>query len=96
MDERDYKAMNEELNQPSCLGAVSGSFLGWLFPKWTKWKTLEVFYFNTSWRIVQVRQNLKTGYKQFRCDKMISYHYGHHAENLNVKGIDSALEKNYR
>jgi hypothetical protein len=22
MDERDYKAMNEELNQPSCLGAV--------------------------------------------------------------------------
>jgi hypothetical protein len=25
MDERDYKAMNEELNQPSCLGAVSGS-----------------------------------------------------------------------
>ena len=24
MDERDYKAMNEELNQPSCLGAVSG------------------------------------------------------------------------
>lgn len=27
MDERDYKAMNEELNQPSCLGAVSGSRL---------------------------------------------------------------------
>jgi hypothetical protein len=25
MDERDYKAMNEELNQPSCLGAVSSS-----------------------------------------------------------------------
>jgi hypothetical protein len=23
MDERDRKAMNEELNQPSCLGAVS-------------------------------------------------------------------------
>ena len=22
MDERDHKAMNEELNQPSCLGAV--------------------------------------------------------------------------
>ena len=22
MDERDYKAINEELNQPSCLGAV--------------------------------------------------------------------------
>lgn len=27
MDERDYKAMNEELNQPSCLGVVSGSLL---------------------------------------------------------------------
>lgn len=27
MDERDHKAMNDELNQPSCLGAVSGSFL---------------------------------------------------------------------
>lgn len=27
MDERDYKAMNEELNQTSCLGAVSGSSL---------------------------------------------------------------------
>ena len=25
MDERDHKAMNEELNRPSCLGAVSGS-----------------------------------------------------------------------
>jgi hypothetical protein len=25
MDERDYKAMNEELSQPSWLGAVSGS-----------------------------------------------------------------------
>ena len=25
MDERDYKAMNEELNQPSCLGAVRRS-----------------------------------------------------------------------
>ena len=25
MDERDYKAMNEELNQPSCLGAVISS-----------------------------------------------------------------------
>ncbi len=25
MDERDHKAMNEELNQPSCLVAVSGS-----------------------------------------------------------------------
>jgi hypothetical protein len=27
MDERDHKAMNEELNQPSCLGAVSGSYV---------------------------------------------------------------------
>jgi hypothetical protein len=25
MDERDHKAMNEELKQPSCLGAVIGS-----------------------------------------------------------------------
>jgi hypothetical protein len=32
MDERDHKAMNEELNQPSCLGAVVsrfGNFLYW-------------------------------------------------------------------
>ena len=27
MDERDHKAMNEELNQSSCLGAVSGSYV---------------------------------------------------------------------
>jgi hypothetical protein len=27
MDERDYKAMNEELNQPSCLGAVISRFI---------------------------------------------------------------------
>jgi predicted RNA-binding Zn-ribbon protein involved in translation (DUF1610 family) len=26
MDERDHKAMNEELNEPSCLGAVMPSF----------------------------------------------------------------------
>jgi hypothetical protein len=90
------KTLLENENPALSKCAVSGSFLGWLFPKWTKWQTLEVFYFNTSWRIVQVRQNLKTGYKQFRCDKMITYHYGHSAENLNVKGIDSALEKNYR
>lgn len=25
MDERDHKAMNEELSQPSCLGTVSSS-----------------------------------------------------------------------
>ena len=91
---------NENINEPQnpafLVGAVSGSFLGWMFPKWTKWQTLEVFYFNTSWRIVQVRQNLKTGYKQFRCDKMIGYSYGHPSENLSIKGIDSALEKNYR
>jgi hypothetical protein len=42
MDERDYKAMNRDLNPPSCLGAVSGSlpstdelqpFLYWVFHK---------------------------------------------------------------
>ena len=27
MDERNHKAMNEELNQPSCLGDVSGSVI---------------------------------------------------------------------
>ena len=27
MDERDHKAMNEELNQPSCLGAVISRFI---------------------------------------------------------------------
>ena len=27
MDERDHKTMNAELNQPSCLGAVSGSYI---------------------------------------------------------------------
>jgi hypothetical protein len=30
MDERDHKAMNEELNQPSCLGAVSGQLVDFL------------------------------------------------------------------
>ena len=34
MDERDYKAMNEELNQPSCLGAVSGSHYVNIFFTW--------------------------------------------------------------
>ena len=29
MDERDYKAMNEERNQPSCLGAVSNRLYIW-------------------------------------------------------------------
>ena len=29
MDERDHKAMNEELNQPSCLGAVRRSFFNY-------------------------------------------------------------------
>jgi hypothetical protein len=29
MDERDHKAMNEELNQPSCLGAVPDLTLLW-------------------------------------------------------------------
>ena len=39
MDERDHKAMNEELNQPSCLGAVRCSAshkfknMNWTEPK---------------------------------------------------------------
>lgn len=86
---------NEKENGNLQQGAVSSSFLGWLFPKWTKWQTLEVFYFNTSWRIVQVRQNQKTGYKQFRCDKFINFHYGNPQTNLNIEGIEKALAKNY-
>jgi hypothetical protein len=39
MDERDYKAMNEELNQPSCLGAVSSSALKLNVANWG-WKVL--------------------------------------------------------
>lgn len=75
---------------------TNSSFLGCIFPKWSKWQTLEVFYFGTSWRIVQVRYNLKTGYKHFRCDKIMGYHYGNSTENLNIKGIDNALEKNFK
>jgi hypothetical protein len=33
MDERDYKAMNEEVNQPSCLGAVIGRLFSELATK---------------------------------------------------------------
>jgi hypothetical protein len=40
MDERDYKAMNEELNQPSCLGAViSCAFLDWVNLHTHFWKS---------------------------------------------------------
>jgi hypothetical protein len=38
MDERDHKTMNEELNQPSCLGAVIRSFPDNV-EIWEWWKT---------------------------------------------------------
>lgn len=43
--------------------------------KYSKWQVLETFYFDASWYIVQVRQNVNTGYKQFKCKKIIRYSY---------------------
>jgi hypothetical protein len=40
MDERDYKAMNEELNQPSCQTAV----ISWVAFDWNKIETRPTKY----------------------------------------------------
>lgn len=70
---------------------VSSRLFEWIFPKYTKWKLLEVYYFNHSWYTVQVRQNVNTGYKQFKCKKIIGWHYGHSVKNLSIEGIDAVL-----
>lgn len=52
MDERDYKAMNEEVKQLSCLGAVSSSFYSLIdrLQRHSEWKypermwTIDTYY----------------------------------------------------
>ena len=60
-----------------------------IFPEYTKWELLEVYYFNVAWYVVQVRQNKKTGYKKFKCRKFINPHYGSNAQKLTVEYIES-------
>ena len=62
-----------------------------IFPKYTKWQLLDVYYFYDHWYTVQVRQNVNTGYRQFKCKKFISWHYGTKAENLTVENIEKLL-----
>ena len=66
--------------------------LKFLFNKYSKWILLEVYYFNTSWYFVEVRQNIKNGKKQFRCKKFICWHYGHTNKNLSVESIENILK----
>lgn len=56
---------------------------------WTKWALLETFYFDCSWYVVQVKQCTKTGYKKFRCRKIIGYEYG--KANISVENINKVL-----
>jgi len=86
MSINDYKH-----DQSSTSQSVSIRLFYWFSPKYSKWKLLEVYYFNTSWYTVQVRQNVNTGYKQFKCKKFIGSHYGHSAKNLSVEGIEAIL-----
>jgi hypothetical protein len=68
-----------------------GNILNLLSPKYSKWQLLDVYYFSDSWYTVQVRQNVNTGYRQFKCKKFISWHYGGKAENLTVEKIEQLL-----
>lgn len=83
--------LNEPQNQQLNIAGVINRFFNFLFPSFTKWKTLEVYYFDASWYVVQIRQNLNTGYKYFRCKKIIHFHYGTNIKNLSVEGIESVL-----
>lgn len=50
-------------------------FLISLLPKKTKWELIDIYFFDSSTYTVQVRMNLKTGFKQFRVTKIINYSY---------------------
>jgi len=64
--------------------------------KYSKWKLLDVYCFDGSWYVVQVRENLNTGYKQFNCKKFIksriSYSNGLEQKNLTVELIENLFK----
>ncbi len=60
-------------------------------PKLSKWTVVEVYYFDCSWYVVQVRQNLRTGYKHFSCKKIVKYHYGTKAENPTPARLEALV-----
>ena len=66
MDERDYKAMNKELNQPSCLGAVMRSILNYLFPKKSNWIDIYMFEDSGKYKLIQMRYRIDNNKKEFR------------------------------
>jgi len=70
---------------------VSRRLFGWLVRKFSKWTVVEVYYFDCSWYVVQVRQNLRTGYKHFSCKKIVKYHYGTKAENLTPARLEALV-----
>lgn len=83
---------NDILCQSKNKTPLYSRLFNWLFPKYTKWQLLEVYYFNHSWYIVQVRQNVNTGYRKFKCKKFIQWHFGNNnMKNLSVEGIESVL-----
>jgi hypothetical protein len=68
------------------------NLLSRIFPTYTKWKLLEVYYFNHSWYVVHVRENVNTGYKHFKCKRFITWHYNRDVKNLSIEGIESVLQ----
>lgn len=77
MDERDHKAMNEELNQPSCLGAVSSCFFLLTEIKPPKTDSYEVI--TNRGRVVECR------YENFLGNDIWETKYENH--NLNEKVV---------
>lgn len=63
-----------------------------LFPSYSKWEIVEVFYFSASWYVIQVRQNLDSGYKQFKTKKIVNYHYGT-STKINVENINNIINE---
>lgn len=70
-----------------------GKVLNRLLPKYTKWQVLYVYYFGTSYYVVQVRQNIKSGYKTFKTKKIIRWHYSAGSSNLNVEMINKLFSE---
>jgi len=69
MDERDYKAMNEELNQPSCLGAVISRLFSELATKHNV--KVDDLNLHISYKTLYIQKYTPNSKNEYKCLEMV-------------------------
>jgi hypothetical protein len=88
MEHSQDKSNEAQPGQLRQAGVSRRRFFG-LWPEYTRWKVVEVYRFDASWYVVQGRQNKATGYKSFRCNKIIPWHHGRDTANMTPECLEA-------